>query len=205
MLRCLLPSITTEPMNQSSMLVPPLMPVKSLITHSLSNFQVFHVEFIEFKPVKPRDPWFVVPAKCESTDPIPHKLGCVARSTMISRAQSWVDAHVPYNQEGDYAGYREDCSGYVSMAWEAAKPGYTTSTLHEIASPISKDQLTPGDVLLCEGEHVVLFGGWANSERSSYLAFEETRPGEGTVKRNDPYPYFYNTACFKPYRYNAVC
>eukprot|EP01089_Gocevia_fonbrunei_P001997 TRINITY_DN11952_c0_g1_i1.p1 TRINITY_DN11952_c0_g1~~TRINITY_DN11952_c0_g1_i1.p1 ORF type:complete len:323 (+),score=66.29 TRINITY_DN11952_c0_g1_i1:136-1104(+) len=132
-------------------------------------------------------------------------VGCVSRSTMISRAQNWVNNHVPYNQGGDYAGYREDCSGYVSMAWEAAKPGYTTFTLHEISHPITKSELTEGDVLLCASEHVVLFGGWTDSTKSHYVAFEETRPGEGTVRRVTPYPYWYNTACFKPYRYNSVC
>lgn len=44
-------------------------------------------------------------------------LKCVARSTMIARGQSWVDKHVPYNQQGSYDGYRTDCSGFVSMCW----------------------------------------------------------------------------------------
>jgi len=124
---------------------------------------------------------------------------------MISRAQVWVDRHIPYSQTTTYEGYREDCSGYVSMAWGTSKPGYTTFTMHEIAHPISKNELSPGDVLLCASEHVVLFGGWANSQHSEYTSYEETRPGEGTVKRVTPYPYWYNTACFKPYRYNSVC
>lgn len=33
-----------------------------------------------------------------------------------------------------------------------------------------------GDILLCESEHVVLFGGWVNLGKS-YIAYEETRPG----------------------------
>jgi hypothetical protein len=44
-------------------------------------------------------------------------LKCVARNTMIARGQSWVDKHVPYNQQGSYEGYRTDCSGFVSMCW----------------------------------------------------------------------------------------
>ena len=83
------------------------------------------------------------------------------------------------------------------------KPGYSTSTLHNVAHPISRSELQPGDVLLCASEHVVLFGGWVNS--NEYTAYEETRPGEGTVKRTTPYPYWYNTGCFLPYRFNSVC
>lgn len=79
-------------------------------------------------------------------------LSCVSRDTMISRAKSWVAAHVPYNQGGLHDGYREDCSGYVSMCWESSKPGHTTYTMHEIAHPISKGDLQKGDVLLCASE-----------------------------------------------------
>jgi len=124
---------------------------------------------------------------------------------MIARAQVWVEKKVPYNQGAEYDGYREDCSGYVSMAWETAKPGYTTFTLPQISKPISKDDLQPGDVLLCTTEHVVLFGGWSDASKTQYVAYEETKPGEGTVKRVTPYPYWYNTGCFKPYRFNSVC
>jgi hypothetical protein len=51
-------------------------------------------------------------------------------------------------------------------------------------------QLQPGDVLLCRSEHVVIFGGWSGP--SHYIAYEETRPGEGTVRRVTPYPYWYH-------------
>jgi len=162
------------------------------------------LRFTTWDPVVPHESSFAVPSKCSTTSDKP-SLGCVSRGTMISRAQAWVNARVPYNQGGTYGGYREDCSGYVSMAWEAAKPGYTTFTLNEIAHPISKGELQPGDVLLCRSEHVVLFGGWTNGAHSDYTAFEETRPGEGTVKRSTPYPYWYNTGCFLPYRFNSVC
>lgn len=129
---------------------------------------------------------------------------CVSRSDMIARAQKWVDAHVPYNQGGYYGGYREDCSGFVSMAWELSS-SLTTQTLPTVSHPISKDDLQPGDVLLDRAEHVVLFGGWTSGAKTQYTAYEETRPGEGTVKRATPYPYWYNQAAFLPYRFNSVC
>jgi len=149
---------------------------------------------------------FDVPSTCPPADqPIPADVGCTARTTMIAAAKVWVDNHVPYNQGATYQGYREDCSGYVSMAWGTSKPGYTTFTMPQISHEIAKDDLQPGDVLLCTSEHVVLFGGWSDAAHSQYLAFEETRPGEGTVSRVTPYPYWYNTGCFIPYRYNLVC
>jgi len=166
------------------------------------------VEFEHFSAVHPDMKYFKVPDACNSAR-LMNKFydldlpQCEARSTMISRAQSWVDAHVPYNQGATYGGYREDCSGYVSMAWESSKPGHTTFDLNQIAHPITRAELQAGDVLLCASEHVVLFGGWVDSDH--YTAFEETKPGEGTVKRTTPYPYWYNTACFLPYRYDSVC
>jgi hypothetical protein len=105
------------------------------------------------------------------------------------------------------------------MAWQTSQPGYVTSTLPQVSHPIARGavrplhtiqirwwlawpslttsgffprlQLQPGDVLLCRSEHVVIFGGWSGP--SHYIAYEETRPGEGTVRRVTPYPYWYHT------------
>jgi len=166
----------------------PNVPVFLMTEHPERNVST---RFNSWQVGTPNAAYFNVPSECthnnmeEIRRPL---LGCVGRSTMISRAQVWVDNHVPYSQSGSYGGYRTDCSGYVSMAWEAAKPGYTTFTMHEIAHPITRGELQPGDVLLCASEHVVIFGGWSGS--THYVAFEETRPGEGTVKRVTPYPYW---------------
>jgi hypothetical protein len=150
---------------------------------------------------------FNVPSSCSSAGSVSTRavMVCVERATMVSRAEDWVTHHVPYNQGATYGGYREDCSGYVSMCWETKKPGYTTFTMPSISAKITKADLKEGDVLLCESEHVVFFGGWSDAGHTNYVAYEETRPGEGTVKRVTPYPYWYNTGCFIPHRYNAVC
>jgi hypothetical protein len=58
---------------------------------------------------------------------------------MLARGQDWVDKKIPYSQTKTYDGYRTDCSGYVSMIWELAKPGLTTFTMHTVAHNISKD------------------------------------------------------------------
>ena len=101
---------------------------------------------------------------------VKENLKCVARSTMVQRGQVWVDKHVPYNQGGSYDGYRTDCSGFVSMCWELAKPGLTTFTMHTVAHNINKDELAAGDAMNCDSRHIVLFAGWADSGKTQYVA-----------------------------------
>lgn len=99
-------------------------------------------------------------------------LQCIARTTIISRGQDWVDKHVPYSQTGSHDGYRTDCSGFVSMCWQLSKPGQTTSTLHNFANNITKNDLLPGDAIICEGHHVALFAGWSDSTKTKYIVME---------------------------------
>lgn len=101
-------------------------------------------------------------------EPDTQNLQCVARSTIISRGQDWVDKHVPYSQSGTHDGYRTDCSGFVSMCWQLSKPGLTTSTMGSVSHSISKNDLQPGDALLCEGKHIALFAGWSDSTKAHY-------------------------------------
>jgi hypothetical protein len=168
-------------------------------SREFTNGRMEYTEFQNFTTMAAPDSTYDVPSECQQ------QLSCVTRADMIAKAKVWVANKVPYNQGGDYEGYREDCSGYVSMAWGLEKPGRTTETLPGVSKQITKAELLEGDVLLCTSEHVVLFGGWANAEKSQYVSYEETRPGEGTVSRVTPYPYWYNTACFIPHRYNEVC
>jgi len=177
-----------------------------------SHNRVFSIWINDWKERVVHKDVFDVPKQCQVDQLEPQQnqqrsqqKRCVSRSTSISRAKVWVSNHVPYNQQGHYQGYREDCSGYVSMAWELGKPGLTTFTLPTVSHRISKEQLQPGDVLLDVQEHVVIFNGWADSSHSQYHAMEETRPGEGTVARVTPYPYWYNKSAFVPYRYNHIC
>ncbi|KAL0228165.1 hypothetical protein RCL1_004308 [Eukaryota sp. TZLM3-RCL] len=141
---------------------------------------------------------------CDSLPDLPPVIGCVARSTIMSRAQHWVDLHIPYSQSKTYDGYRTDCSGFVSMSWLLSKPGATTRTLMNYAHSISKNNLQPGDALLNAGSHVVLFGGWANANKSEYYGLEESG-SKGTVKRVIPYPYWSGYGTYSPIRLNNVC
>ena len=71
--------------------------------------------------------------------------GGVTRSEAIDRAQAWVDAKVPYSQTSYYQGYRQDCSGYVSMAWELSQ-SYVTQDFPSFCTKISKSDLKKGKI-----------------------------------------------------------
>ncbi|MEU8923552.1 peptidoglycan-binding protein [Kitasatospora sp. NPDC048545] len=133
----------------------------------------------------------------------------VTRAQIIRRAQSWVDQSVPYGM-GHYwsDGYRQDCSGFVSMAWGLGS-SQTTWTLPDFAERIGKDDLQPGDVLIHNdpadpqaGSHVTIFGGWTDSSRTRYVAYEQTSPG--TRKRVTPYAYWNDSGSYVPYRYTGL-
>jgi len=167
-------------------------------------------DFTTWNTTTPTSTIFSVPSNCGAatrthTAEAMAYFACEPTATAIAHAKDWVAAQVPYNQGATYQGYREDCSGFVSMCWESAQPGHTTETMDEIAHAITKDDLQPGDCLLFAAEHVVLFGGWTNAAQSEYQAYEETKPGEGTVTRPTPYPYWYSQSSFKPFRYNNIC
>ncbi|MEU6312712.1 peptidoglycan-binding protein [Streptomyces sp. NPDC047014] len=133
----------------------------------------------------------------------------IDRTTIINRAKLWLDAKVPYSMSEYWTdGYRQDCSGYVSMAWNLGSNEWTGS-LASFATKITKEQLLPGDMLLFHnpadpnnGSHVVIFGGWVDETRTHYVAYEQTRPT--TRKLATPYGYWANAAKYVPYRFNGV-
>ncbi|KAL0221060.1 hypothetical protein RCL1_000914 [Eukaryota sp. TZLM3-RCL] len=135
--------------------------------------------------------------------PVPESdsLQCVARSTILARGKSWIDARVPYSQSKFRDGYRTDCSGFVSMSWMLPKPGATTRTISNYATSISKGQLQPGDALLGSG-HVVIFAGWADGAKTKYHCYEESS-SKGAVSRVTPYPYW--SGSYSPIRLRGVC
>ncbi|MFJ3903649.1 peptidoglycan-binding protein [Streptomyces sp. NPDC090025] len=133
----------------------------------------------------------------------------ISRSEILRRAQGWVDQRVPYSMNSTWRdGYRQDCSGFVSMAWRLDGSEWTGSLAAQ-GVRISKDELRPGDILLFHnasnpgaGSHVVLFAGWANANGTAYVAYEQTRPR--TVKRTNPYAYYSHSGAYVPYRYRNV-
>ncbi|MFD7018087.1 peptidoglycan-binding protein [Streptomyces sp. NPDC059928] len=139
----------------------------------------------------------------------PQKLKPLTRAEIINRAKTWVAAAVPYNMDEYWSdGYRQDCSGYVSMAWDLGTNEWTGS-LADFGVRTTKDELQPGDMLLfhnptnpTKGSHVVLFGGWTDYTHNYYTAYEQTPPGTRT--QATPYAYWKNSASYVPYRYKAV-
>ncbi|PPS74334.1 MULTISPECIES: peptidoglycan-binding protein [Streptomyces] len=133
----------------------------------------------------------------------------ITRSEIIKRARTWVTAKVPYSMSAYWSdGYRQDCSGYVSMAWRLPRNEWTGS-LAAYGEKISKEELQPGDILLFhnasdpeKGSHVTIFGGWTDSTHTSYTAYEQTPPH--TRRQSTPYAYRTNSDRYVPYRYKGV-
>ncbi|MFD7026832.1 peptidoglycan-binding protein [Streptomyces sp. NPDC059917] len=135
--------------------------------------------------------------------------GPVTRQEIMRRAQVWVDAEVPYSTSRYWKdGYRQDCSGFLSMAWRLGGSEWTGS-LAAFGERISKSELAPGDMLLRHdpadpgaGSHVVLFGGWLDAARTRYTAYEQTRPH--TIARGTPYAYWNNADGYVAYRHKGL-
>ncbi|MFD7868716.1 peptidoglycan-binding protein [Streptomyces sp. NPDC059783] len=118
--------------------------------------------------------------------------------TMINRARTWLTANgghqVPYSMQRTWKdGYRQDCSGYVSMALALGKPGLNTVGLADSRNGVtqhlsSTSGLRKGDLLIdastTDGDfrHVVIFEKWANTSHTSYWAYEQ-RGSHGTTHR----------------------
>lgn len=127
-----------------------------------------------------------------------------ARRDILARAERWVDERVPYNQGVWHEGYRTDCSGYISMCWGLGS-SLVTSTMPQVAHPVAKEELRPGDVLLntdVTTGHVILFDRWADYAHSAYVGFELCP--QGTLHHVIPYPYYAGFGNYEPYRYNQA-
>lgn len=131
------------------------------------------------------------------------------RADIINRAKKWVTAKVPYSMAAYWSdGYRQDCSGYVSMAWNLARNEWTGS-LAQYGIKITRAELQPGDILLfhnpanpTNGSHVTIFGGWTDGTHTSYVAYEQAKPH--TRKQSTPMAYWNNSDQYVPYRYRGV-
>ncbi|MFE7783748.1 hypothetical protein [Streptomyces nigrescens] len=158
----------------------------------------------------PQDRLPGVPVQGGGGQPQPQPGG--SREEMLNRAATWLTANngaqVPYSQAKVWKdGYRQDCSGYVSMALGLPTPGTNTvglATNRDITRPLSVGELKPGDLLIdASGDnntrHVVIFEKWNNDAHSSYTAYEQ-RGDHGTDHRTLTYGLPGGDAEFKPYR-----
>ncbi|MFD8381821.1 hypothetical protein ACFV2X_25420 [Streptomyces sp. NPDC059679] len=116
----------------------------------------------------------------------------VTRQQVIARAQTWVDLKVPYSTNGlrspyswwsDHATggrYRQDCSGYVSMAWQLPT-SLTTRSLPGVSKKIPVSSLQPGDILN-SSDHVIIFAGWVNHSQGTFSYYQQSSPGTAATK-----------------------
>ncbi|MGW3284393.1 peptidoglycan-binding protein [Streptomyces sp. NPDC001002] len=137
------------------------------------------------------------------------KAPLTTRSEIIRRAKTWVAAQVPYSMNAYWSdGYRQDCSGFVSMAWTL--PGNEwTGSLDQYGDRIPKEDLQPGDILLFhnpsnpeKGSHVVIFGGWTDYTHTYYIAYEQTPPR--ARRQATPYAYWSHSDQYLAYRYKGL-
>ncbi|MBD0420345.1 hypothetical protein H0H10_14535 [Streptomyces sp. TRM S81-3] len=121
-----------------------------------------------------------------------------SRQQTLQRAATWLTADngrpVPYHQ-GSYwrDGYRQDCSGYASMALGLPTPGTNTVGLanRRHTRPIAMSELQPGDLVIDaignnNTRHVVIFEKWNDAAHRSYTAYEQ-RSVHGTSHRSLTY------------------
>ena len=121
--------------------------------------------------------------------------GTISRAEIAKRAQYWIDRHVMYSQKYytwdiDHSKeYRQDCSGFVTMAWHASGDHYTGNML-DISHKISYGSLQPGDAMLRPEHHTALFMGWTSSSHSTMYVWEESDYGKPALKTTWGSSYF---------------
>ncbi len=128
----------------------------------------------------------LTPADVSAQYIIPPKIDQQPASLMgdeiVARAKLWVDAKAPYSQLSYRDGYRMDCSGFVSYAWQVQTPDGRTHSpdgvtlANQFGSLLEFERLAPGDILSNmrygnEG-HVVIFVKWIE-KGVSFEAYEE--------------------------------
>jgi type II secretory pathway pseudopilin PulG len=99
------------------------------------------------------------------------------------RAKTWVTDKVAYDQSSRHDGYRQDCSGFVSFAWQLPKPGTSPKGLLEYADKIAFSKLKMGDVLVNPSAHAMIFIKWVDKAAGTFIAYQEETTKTGTRER----------------------
>lgn len=149
----------------------------------------------------------------------------ITRSEVIRRASTfWPIGTVPYSQAAIHTptGYRQDCSGYVSMCWgippNAAPGGWgglntVTLVTGGWMKEIPPADLRPGDAVgVCgpgtggDNGHIVIFEKWLNQDPNDdhYWLFEQAGGQRGPEHRVVNYPYDANTPGWKAWRFRDI-
>ena len=147
----------------------------------------------------------------------------VTRGEVISRARTaWRPGTVVYDQGQLHdSGYRQDCSGYVSMCWgippseKGGWGGQSTVTLvtNGYMREIPPADLLPGDAVgVCgpgtggDAGHIVIFERWANDDPANddYWLWEQAGGPPGPQNRVVTYPYGGPWGDWKAYRFRDI-
>jgi hypothetical protein len=122
----------------------------------------------------------------QRTAPVTIHLACTndLRNEVLNRARLWIKVEVPYNTDKYRDGYRTDCSGFVSYAWQLADNNGQPLSPDTVAlgNTYTKKldsfaDLKPGDILNNDlpGKpgHVVIFVNWTDQMRTKFIAYDE--------------------------------
>lgn len=139
----------------------------------------------------------------------------ISRDQVLARGRVWVDLKVPYNPHGLEAPwgwwydsktggrYRQDCSGFVSMAWQLPQ-NHNTWTLRNVSTRLgSLDELLPGDALNNIDTHVMLFVRWTDASHQTAVIMEEWSRS-GPTRQREVYRSELNSRGMKAYRYHRI-
>ncbi len=133
----------------------------------------------------------------------------ISRPEVMARALTWVVQRVPYSQarwwRDENGTYRQDCSGYVSMSWRLdQRNNYWTGNLGTVSNQIAWASLKPGDVLNLARKHVVIFGGWANAERTKFNLYEQYASGASPRYAVNASLAYYLSRGYSALRYEGI-
>lgn len=132
--------------------------------------------------------------------------GDIGRQETLTRSQTWIDEKVPYSQTvwhaNRFGSYRQDCSGFVSMAWHLSS-SLTTASLPSVMTTIAAADLKPGDALWRRDssvQHIALFIAWADAGHTQPIVREEYDFGHIAEQRT----WTNGLRGFTPKRYNKI-
>ncbi|GAA4833339.1 hypothetical protein [Kitasatospora terrestris] len=143
--------------------------------------------------------------------------GTISRDEVLTRANDWYNRQVPYDQQAwttDLGGknYRQDCSGFVSMAWHLNN-SETTDTLdvRSLTTRIALTDLQPGDALDNDphdgnspyGSHIVLFDHWIDKSSGQFAFISEANSNDDMTKGTGTIGGYGNAGYFG-LRYNNI-
>jgi len=106
-----------------------------------------------------------------------------APNPAIARALEWLDDGVTGSRAHLHRGYRADSTGMLAMAWAESvdmADGNEPPAIPRATTLSSPHDLAPGDALESHG-HALLFGGWANAERTSAIVLTQPEVGQAAM------------------------